>query len=230
MPLIFPTLMGLGFNVVKRPKGSVEKQASVSGFETRIGYWSYPMYEWDLTFDFLRDFQRCPTGPQSIISELKLLMGFYVAMSGSLTAFYYDDPDDNTMVGQPLGTADGIATDFPVMQTYGDPSYGVTVTQPVGGINGVTVYLNGIMQPGTGAYTIVGDPSAFYIRFPAPLAPGIVVTADVNSYFLVRFKEDSADFEKFSGGPPTSLIPGGIPTSGGFWALKKVTLMSLRSE
>src|SRR5215813_587727 len=130
---VYPTLVGLAFNVVRRPKGNTVVQTHVSGRETRLGYWTYPLYEWDLTYSVLRDFKPCPTS--LILSELKRLEGFFLAMQGSLTEFFFYDPDDNFVANQVLGTGDGTTTDFLVVPTWGDASYGATVTEPVANVN-----------------------------------------------------------------------------------------------
>lgn len=217
MPLLFPTFLGEGFNVVRRPKGSTGVQPHVSGRETRLGYWTFPMHEWDLTFNVLHDFKQWPTAPLQIPSELKRLEGFFMAMQGSLIPFYFMDPDDNAVLATQIGMGDGVRTTFLITRTFGDPSYGVTVTEPVGGYDTSTfkVYLNGILQssgynlPTTTPYTVV---------FSSAPGAGVVITADLPTFFfLVRFKEDTLDFEKFSGAP-----------GAGYWAVKKLTLMSLR--
>ena len=213
---VYPTLVGLAYNVVRRPKGNTSVQPHVSGRETRLGYWTYPMYEWDLTYSVLRDFQPCPDF--TILSELKRLEGFYLAMQGSLTGFFYLDPDDNTVTGQFIATADGTSTDYLVVRTWGDASYGATVTEPVGDCTNPTVYLNGIEQTLNVDYTVGSSVGANLLIFASPPAAGVTITIDMTYLFYVRFKEDSLDFEKFSG-----------PPGAGFWTVKKLTLQSLRA-
>src|SRR5271166_6504457 len=108
--LQFPVLIGLGFNWVRRPMGSTSVQAHASGLEGRAGYWANPMYEWDLTFDVLRDFLINPTTYTNltpIVSEIRRIEGFFMAMNGNLTPFLLLDPDDSHVTGQFLGTGDG---------------------------------------------------------------------------------------------------------------------------
>ena len=213
MPLLFPAFAGLSYNVVRRPKaGSTYVQTHPSGREVRIGYWPVPLYEWDLTFNVLHDFQQWPTS--LIVLELKRLQGFYLAMRASLIPFYFLDPDDSTVVGQQIGVGNGVATTFQIVRTFGDVSYGATVTEPIGAfdLTTVNIYLNGILQ--LGGYSL----SLNTVVFSPPPAAGVVITVDLQSfYFLVRFKDDSLDFEKFSGAP-----------GAGYWTVKKLTLESLR--
>lgn len=214
MTLIFPTLIGLGYNVVRRPKGSTSVQPHVSGFSYRAGYWTYPMYEWDLIFNVLRDFAR-----NAIPSELKRLQGFFLTVQGSYIPFYFQDPDDFQVFGQAIGIGNGTTTQFIVVRTYGDSSYGATITEPIGFIGTLTVYVDGVTKVIGTDYSVVGSPGAIAILFTSAPAAAAVITADISYYFFVRFLQDSLDFDKFSG-PPGSA----------YWQVKKLTLMSLRSE
>ena len=51
---VFPTLLWLGYDVVRTAQWSNVTQRSVSGKKTRIGYWNYPLWRWEIKFDFLR--------------------------------------------------------------------------------------------------------------------------------------------------------------------------------
>jgi uncharacterized protein (TIGR02217 family) len=224
--LIYPNnLPGLAFNVVRRPKGNTDVQPHVSGREVRLGYWTYPMYEWDLTYSVLRDFRPCPS--YTIPSELKRLEGFFLAVQGSLTGFYFQDPDDDHVVGQALGTGDGTTGRFLLVRTWGDISYAApdgsiaaVVTEPVGDIDPTpsVFYLNGIPQTLNVDYIVQNSPGNSYVTFAVAPPNGVVITADLWYYFYVRFKDDSLDFEKFSG-----------PPGAAFWTIKKLTLVSLRN-
>lgn len=221
----FPELIGLGFNVVRRPKGSVSVQQHVSAQEVRVGYWANGLYEWDLTFDVLRDFLRNPGNYQAaaqIVSELRRLQGYFLYLQGSLINFAFRDPDDCKVVGQILPpVADGIGTDFILVRTYGDVAYGGFVTEPigfpdtVGAIGPFNVYLNGMLQPSTNYDTFWLPGVGSVVRFVAAPPAGMVVSVDMSYYFNCRFKEDKLDFEKFFDK---------------YWLVKKLTLVSLRPD
>jgi hypothetical protein len=109
-----------------------------------------------------------------------------------------------------------------LVRSWGDPSYGdALITEPVGQIDGVDskFYWNGVLQdPSTYQYT--GQPGLSYVTFNSPPPDGTTVTCDVPLYFFwVRFKDDSLDFEKFSG-----------PPGAAYWMIKKITLVSVRGE
>lgn len=232
-----PNLPGLAFNVVRRPKaGSTDVQTHVSGREVRLGYWTYPLYEWDLTYSVLRDFKPCPS--YAILSELKQLEGFFLNKQGSLIPFFFNDPDDNFVRGQGLGIGDGVTTNFLLIRTFGDPSYvtsdtgapAAIVTEPVGYINlaePFNVYLNGVLQPSTsytisqgypgscalGGGAVLGLYQPCQLNFNSPPGTGQAITVDMSFYFWARFNDDYADFEKFADR---------------YWLLRKITLDSLR--
>jgi hypothetical protein len=212
----FPELPGLTYDVVRRPRWETDPAAHVSGREVRVGYFQRPIYEWDLIYDGLRDF---PCGV--IPSELKRLEGFFLRVGGRRDAFLYWDPDDNTVVGQAIGTTSG-AVGYGLVRTYGDPAYGASITEPVGWVNldlPFNVYLDGVLQsPAT--YVVYQNsvpysaaPGQQVLVFTVNPGSGHAITVDMSYYFYARFGEDYIDFEKFA-----EL----------FWLLRKVTLVSER--
>jgi len=217
-PPIYPIdLPGLTWNLIRRPKaGSTSVQSHVSGREVRVGYWAQPMWEWEFTYDLLRDFPWA-----AIQSEMRRLQGFFLAAQGSRLPFYLQDPDDTHIIGQAIAIADGVTSSFLVTRTYGDPGFGATITEPVGNFDPVasSVYLNGVKQTLGVDFTVAGSPGAVEIAFASPPIGGVVITADLWIYHRVRFQSDSLDFERFAGAD-----------GAGFWMIKKVVLQSVRPE
>lgn len=211
---IYPTL-NLEFSVVKRPKQSVGVAAAASGRETRTSYWQYPMWEWDLSYEYLPD---AGGGWQAGItaSDIRTLMAFYTIHTDFLT-FLFEDIDDNQVLQavNPMAVGDGTTLTFPVTRAFG--AGGFTTIEPVGYVNlghPFNVYDNGVLvNPAT--YTL--DQTVGYnqtITFTsAPPAAGHVISSDVFYYYLARFKEASNEFEKFMDK---------------LWSLKKTTIMSTR--
>jgi len=176
------------------------------------------MYEWDMPVSVMRDFKPCAA--YLIPSELKRLQGFFLAAQGSLVPFPFEDPDDNTVVGQSIGTTDGSSsTEFTLIRTYGDISYGGAETEPIGLLNTLsTLYINGVPGVlGTDYSVTTTTPYGQYVNILNGDS-GHPITVDMTYYFWVRFKDDSLDFEKFSGAP-----------GAGYWAVKKLTLHSLKN-
>src|SRR5690242_12866687 len=103
-PPVFPTLPGLAFSTVKRPKFFNGTATSASGREVNVAYANAPLWEWDLTYEYLPDE---PAVGAATNSDLRALLGFYLAQGGSLQGFLFQDPDDHAVTGQTLGVTDG---------------------------------------------------------------------------------------------------------------------------
>ncbi len=215
---IFPVLDGLSWNVIRRPKASTGVETPTSGRTTRVGYWANPMYEWELTYDLLRDYPWAP----GINSEMRRMQGFFLAMQGRLTGFSYSDPDDNAVTGQFVALGDGTTILFDLVRTFGDLGYGAVVSEPIGQLDATApfnVYLDGIQQA-SGSYGYVDTgPGTQQLGFISPPGLGVVITVDMSYLFYVHFKDDQLDFEKMFGAD-----------GAGSWMIKKIVLESLRPE
>lgn len=212
MPGIFPELL-LGFSVIKRPIGSWGLAQATSGAEIRVNYWTAPLWEWDLTYEYLPD-----TAERSGItaSDLKTLMGFYTYTSCGFAPFYFNDVDDNSVQGQVLGTGDGSTASFTLVRTFGIGEY--TTTDNIGSVNingpvSFIVYVNGVAQSDSTYKIVDATPMNNYIVFNTPPAANAVITCDMSYYYYVRFADPKYDFEKFMDK---------------LWSVKKITLRSLR--
>ncbi len=212
MPQIYPTLIGLGYSAVKRPIWNTSVGTAASGREARAGMQTYPIYEWDLTYDVLSDSAQGINSTYN--SDLKTLMGFYNSVAGGLYSFLFTDPDDCAVTGQMLGTGDGTTTNFTFVRAFGGGDG--STTEPVGYVNQsqtLNIYVNGTLQSPT-TYTILNATLyAQVVKFTTAPASGAAITADFSFYYGVRFKDDSYDFEKMMYR---------------IWGLKKVTLRSVR--
>lgn len=220
--LIFPALRGLGWNYLKREKWSTNVGSHVSGREKRLALWQFPLWEWELSYDWLPD-----AGAQgsngTTVSDLQEIMGFFGAVAGSQQTFLYEDPDDKFVIGQPLGVGDGSTTTFTFVRSFGSTAMGGAwgtsgaFTEPVGRVNQavtLNVYVaDSLVDPSQ--YTI--DTSVLLnstVHFlHGGIALGDAITADFGYYFAARFKDDTLDWEKFAAK---------------IWEQKKLTLMSTR--
>jgi hypothetical protein len=72
MALIFPALPGLAWSVTKTPTFQTRIQRAVSGHELRALDYPYPLWQFALVYDFLRD------NPQAGYDELRTLLGFFI--------------------------------------------------------------------------------------------------------------------------------------------------------
>ena len=179
--LVFPQLPGQGWSVFRRPTFGVQLRTSPSQREVSSILMDKCYYEFDLSYDMLR--QR--TG----FTELVQIEGLFLAMRGSYDYFFFTDPSSYRVTNGGIGTGDGSNTVFVLGRNTG-PSY----FEAVGYLNQMTaVYVDGVEV----------DPADY--RFSAPniivfdTAPGdgLAVTATFTYYFLCRFGQDSQEYEQF---------------------------------
>ena len=215
------SLPGLAYSKVRRPKHSVSVQTHQSGGEVRMSYWSEPLWEFDLTYEVLRDGFRYGHA----FDELKQIEGLFLASTGSLSGFQFFDDDDNRVTRTLVGSSDGVITTFTLKRYRG--SWNANNGEPLGlesiGLLDTSqpfnLYVDNALVPvspsdPTYGYTLVTTtPKNQTLVFNAAPANGHTFTCDMSFFYYVRFEADSLDFEKFMHQ---------------LWALKKVTLCSLR--
>jgi hypothetical protein len=178
---VFPTLLGLGFPVVKRPIFSTLVSPASSGIEVRVANYTAAILEWDLPFTWLSQRQAQP--------DFEKLYGLYLQSLGQWGAFLYKDPDDYF--------------------TRDPANYDVQGSVQFGVGDGFSHYFALGTNIG-GGYEEVSDPDVITSISPTPTsitdglayyasAPGLGVPLMVNmTYkFRVRFATDESDFEYF---------------------------------
>jgi len=206
MALIFPALPGLAWSVTKSPTFQTRIQRAVSGRELRALDYPYPLWQFTLVFDFLRD------NPAAGFDELRTLMGFFMLCQGAFGTFLFQDPSDDRVSGQQIGTGDTLRTVFQLQRTMGKTLPGGGFLEPIVAPNVVSaVYFNGIVQDPAG-YSV--DPTTGLVTFNIAPGSGLIITADYSYYFRCRFIDDSYAFENFMFR---------------LWQLKKLTFISVRS-
>ena len=191
MTAIFPVLPGQGWSVTKAPRFQTRIQRAVSGRELRVLDQPYPIWTWTLTYTMLRDKwdMRGAGGPGVNYDELRTLAGFFLAQQGALSPFLFDDPSDDSITGQMIGTGNASTAAFQLVRTMG--SFAEPITAP----NTISaVYLDGILQSPT-AYAV--DPDSGLVTFVTPPPAGQSISADFTYWFRVRFSDDTAEFENF---------------------------------
>jgi uncharacterized protein (TIGR02217 family) len=177
---IFPTFKGLTWPVPKRQLWKTLDNQAESGYETRVGLRSLPLYEWDLPFSFLLT-----------ASDLAAFWGFYAARGGSFDPFLFSDEMDNFAPGAALGTGDGNTTVFQFIRSLGGlfvEARNDIQQSPVA----PKIYLNGALQ--TTGYTISYFQSGT-VTFAAAPGSGVAITADFYFYYRVKFKDDSQELQ-----------------------------------
>jgi len=193
---IFPTLLGLGWSVQRKPMWSTQIQTNVSGKEARQARWTYPRYEWTLKFDFLR---QTPTN-----QDLASLLGFFNARQGQFDSFLYQDAADYQAVAQQFGTGNGSQTIWQLVRTFGGFVEPVLAPKNDGSL----------LIPGP--VTVAGTPTVAYnvsswgadgslnagatqgqIRFNSAPANGAALIATFDFYWGCRFVDPEITFENF---------------------------------
>lgn len=177
------SLPGLAFVFHKRPRFATQVQQAASGVSARNALMQYPIWEFEVTFEFLRS---------DVNAEYQTLLGFYLARQGGFDTFLYKDADDYLVTGGTLGTADGVTTQFDFKRTIG------TFAEKVGQVdNGhtINVYANGVLKTAGVDYNVVLPNHVVFVTAPAA---GVVITADFQFFFNCRFQADMADFDKFA--------------------------------
>ena len=217
------SLPGLAYSKVRRPKHNVSVQTHQSGGEVRMSYWAEPLWEVDLTYEVLRDGFRMGRA----WDELLQIEGLFLATTGNLTGFQFYDDDDHTHIHQFLGVSDGVTTNYTLTRTRGSFAGYESANVPNGteaiGFLDLTkpfrLYVGNSstpVDPGdpTYGYTLsTGTPKYQQLVFNSAPAGGHNFYCDLSYFFYMRFQADALDLEKFMHQ---------------LWALKKVTLVSLR--
>ncbi len=205
MSLIFPTLPGLAWSVTKTPTFQTRIQRAASGRELRALDYPYPLWQFALVYDFLRD------NPAAGYDELRTLVGFFMLCQGAFSAFLFQDPSDCQVTGQQIGIGNASTTVFQLQREMGATLPGGGFLEPIVAPNVVhAIYLNGITY-NPAAYSV--DPDTGMVTFNTAPGSGLIITADFTYYFRCRFIDDKYDFENFMYR---------------LWQLKKLTFISVR--
>lgn len=188
---VLPTLKGLGWPVVRTAMWNTGVQRSISGKRTAVAFQAYPLYQWELTYNYLM--------ADSVNLDMQTLLAFFNSLQGQLDTFLYEAPDDNSVTGQNLGTGDGVTTDFQLVRAM--VGVGYSYVEPILAPKHVsTVYVNGVAVSGS-AWTVSswGSATPGVITFtPGNVPPvGQAVTADFTFYWPVALTDDSLELNAF---------------------------------
>jgi uncharacterized protein (TIGR02217 family) len=205
MPLVFPSLPGLAWSVTKSPTFQTRIQRAASGRELRALDYPYPLWQFTLVFDLLRD------NPAAGYDELQTLMGFFMLCQGAFGTFLFRDPSDDQVAGQQIGVGNASTTVFQLQRSMGTTLPGGGFQEPIVAPNIVSaVHLNGITQ-NPASYSV--DPNTGLVTFVTAPGSELIISADFSYYFRCRFVDDSYTFENFMFR---------------LWQLKKLTFISVR--
>lgn len=123
---VFPTLQGRAWGFKKNPEFDTAIRPSVSGRETRNAFRQYPIWQFEMVYEFLRD-DNIANG--YTYSDLRTLQGFFLQMQGAFGAFLFHDRDDYHVAQGVIATGDAVTSIFPFVRNFGGFS------EPVGQID-----------------------------------------------------------------------------------------------
>lgn len=205
---------GIAYDVKWTPVFFNQTQKAIDGSSIDVGFSQNPLHNFELTYEFLREYQNVPT---TVADERTALMAFWLANNGSLGRFGFLNPSDNTVVGQRITTVAGGATAWLIQRTMAPNLYSglgtfLGNTEPVGlvdlsGVFPVNIYLNGSLIYTLGgspdSATVVnggfgqGTPGAQTLVIAPPPTNGTVITMDFTFYYWCKFQDDTLDFSEF---------------------------------
>lgn len=185
--LVYPaTLPGLTYNNLRTPIWRTGRQEALSGKESRIGYRQYPLYRFELQYEFLRN--------NVTPSDLRALTGLFNAVQGQYDTFLYTDPEFHTVTDEPFGTGDGTTQDFQLIAKYQNTS-GPGIAEIIQNLNGSpTIKDNGVTKTLTTDYTIGPTGRVHFVTAPALTH---ALTWSGSFYYRCRFDDDEMSFTQF---------------------------------
>jgi len=179
---IFPTLPGLNWGIKKTPVWSTRIQKSINGRELRAQNYSYPIWRFSLSYNFLRSGQS--------FSEMQDIAGFFNARGGSFDSFLYFDIDDATVIDQSFGVTVNGQANYQLVRSFG--GFVEPVFSPIGT---PIVKVNGVTQTPITQYTV--STLGVITLIPTPSIAGQTLTWSGSYYYRCRFLQDNIDFEQF---------------------------------
>ena len=191
---IFPTLDSQSWSVRVRPTWSTMSAAFVNGAERRAVRSVFPLWEFELTYEGMRDqtLNQVIYQPFAGQYDLQQIEGLFMACKGDYGEFYYSHPDDNSRAAGFIGNCNGVVTDFTIIKLYRNFTGDYWGVDPIGGLNTLlAVYLNGVFQ--SSGFSATGQT----LSFATAPGSGVVVTADFSFYYRCRFTDPKQQYAQF---------------------------------
>lgn len=194
--VVYPDLPGLAWPITKTPQMKTLTQVSANGKEKSAALWTYPKWNFRLSYNYLRD-------NETRNSVFKTILGFFLQRHGSHDDFLFLDKSDFLVTDQLIGVGNGTMKTYQLVRTIGgfsEPVYGVDLREAYNFMSPAfavkdrpAVFFNGVLQEN--GFTLSQDG---VLVFAAAPPSGTVITATFLFYYRVRFKNDMMDFEQFS--------------------------------
>ena len=204
---LYPSLPGYMFPIKWTPRFyNMATQTAASGADIDLALAAYPLHDFELQYEFLRN--------GSVTPEFQTHLGFVLQLAGTPGRFRFSNPSDNSVTGQNIGTGDGSTTSFTFIRTFGAGGFGGT--EPVGYVNssGLNVYVNGVLKTLGTDYTInQTNPCLQTVTFTVAPPNGQAVTCDMSYWYYCKFADNAQEYDQ--------------PMSN-YWAVQKVLIHSCR--
>jgi hypothetical protein len=205
--LVYPVLKGLAFPEKWMPRFyNMATATSASGADIDLGLAEYPLHDFELNYQFLRD--------SGGLTEFKTLMGFVLAIGGTKGRFRYQNPDDHLVTAQPIGIGDASTHNFVLVRSFGVGDY-VSI-EPVGYVDlaqAFHVYFDSVLQDPAGYLVDQTEPVNQIITFESAPGDGVVITVDMTFQYYCKLADNTEEFDKFADR---------------IWSVGKITLHSCR--
>jgi hypothetical protein len=205
VPPIFPLspLTYPAFSVNRRPTFATIDHISKQGRGTGAAQQQAPLWEFELSYEVLRDRTQNVLQPRDIYlankTELQKLLELNLACASQYGEFLFLDWTDFSRSEQSLGIGDGETTEFPFVRSIVGDS-GLTFTEQVGSVkldDGVVVFVDGVeVAPGPSTWGISED--LLTLVFVTAPAVDQTIAATFHYYYLCRWISDSQEVEQFA--------------------------------
>lgn len=197
---LLPSLPGLEWGTIKVPKFRTQVQRAASGRELRASFYSTPLYEFELSYQFLRW--------RYAHRELQALLGFMCNRRGQFDSWLFQDMNDCFAGNELVGTGDGVTTTWQLYRTV----LGSTWKEPVRELGDLVFHNTPWAWDGTtpmwgsgsdpmwppdpefGDYTISATGQ---VTFVTPPPAGQTIYWSGYFYFRCRFLSDEYEFKEF---------------------------------
>lgn len=183
--IVLPSFPGLDNAVHRIAMYASKVQSSLSMREVGISYTSYPVYEWELKFNALRDY--------ATPAEAYQFLAFFHLMKGRGDYFLYTDPEISSSTDTNIGTGTGTQTQYRIGYLHTEALSGLTFLEPVQEATGVIIKVNGVTKVLTTDYTIS---SAGLVTFVVAPAAGTAITYTGVHKYRCRLTDDKINLSR----------------------------------
>ncbi len=176
---VFPLLPGITPDTEKTPTWSTKVLRASAGNERRTAQWPYPIWEFTLKYEVLRD------KPQLLLDEAESILEVFNTVQGQFGCFLFLDEGNFSVVQEAIGTGDGVSTQFQLYRHIRN------WLEPVLTPFGVTMYVNGAV---TGASIGANG----LVTFGSPPGSGAVIAWSGGFFYPCRFGQDDLTLKRIA--------------------------------